>query len=185
LKAFNNKCEKFRALPDDDELVGDQMVVTDKKNAAREKLKNAIRSIMTKVSIKYSNRTVFFCGRRVARVARKQIDFLAEVGINDTAINRVLDACTGFEKAINIQQDKVADRDISVERRVEIGNKIYDELVILCNIGKDIWAETDPVKYEQYTIYESNNEQKIARKQKLASESVKVPKVLKSKSKKP
>ncbi len=203
LKGFNNKCEKFRALPDDDELVGDQMVVTDKKNTAREKLKNAIRSIMTKVSIKYSNRTgryrkfgtakigdmtdaqLFFCGRRVARVARNQMDFLAEVGINDTAISRVLDACTTFEKAINIQQDKVADRDISVERRVEIGNKIYDELVILCNIGKDIWAETDPVKYEQYTIYESNNEQKIARKQKLASETVKVPKVLKSKAKKP
>lgn len=203
LKAFNNNCEKFRALPDDDELVGDQMVVTDKKNAAREKLKNAIRSIMTKVSIKYSNRTgryrkfgtakigdmtdaqLFFCGRRVARVARNQMDFLAEVGINDTAISRVLDACTTFERAINIQQDKVADRDISVERRVEIGNKIYDELVILCNIGKDIWAETDPVKYEQYTIYESNNEQKIARKQKQAAEAVKVPKVLKSKAKKP
>ena len=36
----------------------------------------------------------------------------------------------------------------------------------LCNIGKDIWAERDPVKYEQYTIYESNNDQKVARKMK-------------------
>ena len=42
--------------------------------------------------------------------------------------------------------------------------ELYDEYIVLCNIGKDIWAENDPVKYENYTIYESNNDQKIARK---------------------
>ena len=200
LKTFKTNCDKFRALPDDDELVGDQMVVTEKKDSAREKLKNAIRSIMTKVSMKYSNRTgryrkfgtskmgdmtdaqLVFCGRRVARVARQQIDFLSEVGVSDTGINKVMEACRTFENAINIQQDKIADRDISVERRVEMGNKIYDELIIVCNIGKDIWVETDATKYEQYCLYESNNEQKKARKQKEAEQKVKVPKVLKKKS---
>jgi len=199
LKTFKSNCDKFRALPDDDELVGDQMVVTEKKDTAREKLKNAIRSIMTKVSMRYSNRTgryrkfgtakmgdmtdaqLVFCGRRVARVARQQIDFLAEVGINDTGISRVTEACRVFENAMNIQQDKVADRDISVERRVELGNKIYDELIIVCNIGKDIWVESDTTKYEQYCIYESNNEQKIARKKRQVEETAKVPKVLKKK----
>ena len=67
------------------------------------------------------------------------------------------------ETALNIQQDKVADRDIAVERRTEQGNKLYEELITLCNIGKDIWAETDPVKYENYCIYESNNDQKKAK----------------------
>lgn len=182
LKNFYEQCEKFRALPDDDELLGDQMVTTDKKYAAAEKLKAAIRSIMTRVSIKYSNRSgryrkfgtakmgdmtdaqLLFCGRRVARVARQQMDFLEEVGINHHAIERVQEACRNFELALNIQQDKVADRDIAVERRTEQGNKIYKELITLSNIGKDIWAERDPVKYEQYCIYESNNEQKKARK---------------------
>ena len=46
-------------------------------------------------------------------------------------------------------------------------------MVDVCNIGKDIWVEKDPVKYEQYCIYESNNEQKKARKQRLAAENVK------------
>ncbi|MEO1514255.1 MAG: hypothetical protein AAFV95_04560 [Bacteroidota bacterium] len=182
LEAFKNNCAKFRGLPDDDELVGDQMLTTEKKYTAAEKLKTAIRSIMTRVAIKYSNRSgryrkfgtaklgdmtdaqLLFCGRRVARVARAQIDFLAEVGVNENNIKRVMDACQKFEQALNIQQDKVADRDIAVERRTEKGNKIYEELVVLCNIGKDYWVEVDPVKYEQYTIYESNNEQKKARK---------------------
>ncbi len=185
LKAFFSTCDKFRKLPDDDELIGDQMVTTEKKATAAEKLKTAIRSIMTRVAMKYGNRSgryrkfgtaklgdmtdaqLLFCGRRVVRVARQQIDFLAEVGVNENVIKKVSDACTTFETALNIQQDRVAERDIAVERRIEQGNKIYQELVVLCNIGKDIWAEKDPVKYENYTIYESNNEQKKARKEKL------------------
>ena len=68
---------------------------------------------------------------------------------------------------MNIQQDKVADRDIAVENRIETGNTIYKEMVLLCDIGKDIWAETDLAKYENYAIYESNNDQKKKRKAKL------------------
>ncbi len=182
LKGFKAMCDKFRGLPDDDELVGDQMITTEKKYQAAENLKGAIRSLMTRVAMKYSNRSgryrkfgtakmgdmtdaqLLFCGRRVVRVARQQIDFLAEVGVNENVIKRVVDATQDFEQAVHIQQDKVSDRDIAVERRIEQGNKLYEELVTLCNIGKDIWAEVDPVKYEQYCIYESNNEQKKARK---------------------
>ena len=188
LKGFIARCDKFRNLPDDDELVGDQMITTEKKYAASEKLKTAIRSLMTRVAMKYSNRSgryrkfgtakmgdmtdaqLIFCGRRVMRVARQQIDFLADVGVNERVIKRISEAVQQFERAVNIQQDKVADRDISVERRVELGNELYDELVTLCNIGKDIWVETDTVKYENYCIYESNNDQKIARKERLKTE---------------
>ncbi|MCB9264720.1 MAG: hypothetical protein H6558_06835 [Lewinellaceae bacterium] len=188
LKGFKSLCDRFRALPDDDELLGDQMITTDKKYQAAENLKTAIRSLMTRVAMKYSNRSgryrkfgtakmgdmtdaqLIFCGRRVVRVARQQIDFLADVGVNENVIKRITDSTRDFEKAVNIQQDKVADRDISVERRIEQGNKLYEELTTLCNIGKDIWVERDPVKYENYCIYESNNEQKKARKAKLAKE---------------
>ncbi len=190
LTGFASQCERFKNLPDDDELVGDQMIVTEKKYEAAEKLKNAIRSIMTRVEMKYSNRSgryrkfgtakmgdmtdaqLLFCGRRVARVARIQADFLGDVGVSENQILRVLDACIAFENAINIQQDRVADRDIGVETRMEQGNFIYQKMVDVCNIGKDIWTDKDPVKYEQYCIYESNNEQKKARKQRLATENV-------------
>jgi len=187
LKGFKALCDQLHTLPDDDELVGEQMLMTEKKDAASEKLKTAVRSLMTRVAMKYNNRSgryrkfgtakmgdmtdaqLLFCGRRVVRVARQQIDFLAEVGVNETQIQRVVDAHQEFENALNIQQDKIADRDISVERRIEQGNKLYMELIVLCNIGKDIWAEKDLSKYESYTIYESNNDQKIARKEKLSA----------------
>lgn len=186
LKGFQNLCQKFQGLPDDDELLGDQMITTEKKYKASENLKGAIRSLMTRVAMKYSNRSgryrkfgtaklgdmtdaqLLFCGRRVIRVARQQMDFLADQGVNENVLSRIANACKDFESALNIQQDKVADRDISVELRVEQGNRLYDELIVLCNIGKDIWAENDPVKYENYCIYESNNDQKIARKEREA-----------------
>lgn len=183
LKTFHSMCEQFRKLPDDDEVLGDQMLMTEKKTIAADQLKGTIRSIMTRVAMKYSSRSgryrkfgtskmgdmtdaqLLFCGRRVARVARQQIDFLAEVGVNENVIQRTTEACRVFENAMHLQQDKVADRDITVERRTEQGNKLYQELVTLCNIGKDIWVEKDNSKYENYTLYESNNEQKKARKE--------------------
>jgi hypothetical protein len=186
--AFKAQCETFKALPDDDELIGEQMLATEKKYAAAENVKTAIRSIMTRVEIKYHNRSgryrkfgtakmgdmtdaqLLFCGRRVVRVSQMQMTVFESVGLNDLAIQRVSQACAEFETLVNIQQDKVSDRDIAVEIRTEQGNKIYEELVVLCNIGKDIWADKDKVLYEQYCVYESNNVQKIARKDKLKAE---------------
>jgi len=178
IKAFAAQCAQFQGIPGDDELVGDQMICTEKKYQAADKLRTAIRSVMTRVAMKYHDRTgryrkfgtskladmsdpqLLFCGRRVARVARQQIDFLSDIGVNENVIQRVLDACSEFENSLNIQQDKLHDRDIGVERRTDFGNKLYDELIVLADIGKDIWVERDPVKYQQYRLYESNADQK-------------------------
>jgi hypothetical protein len=109
-----------------------------------------------------------FCGRRVIRVARQQMDFIAEAGVNESVLTRITESAQEFERAVNLQHDKVADRDISVELRVDKGNLIYEELITLCNIGKDVWAEKDPTKYENYCVYESNNDQKKTRTARLA-----------------
>jgi hypothetical protein len=186
LKTFQALCEQFQTVPGDDELVGDQMIGTEKKNLAAEKLKTAIRSVMTRVALKFHDKTgryrkfgtaklgdmsdsqLLFCGRRVVRVARQQLDFLADTGLNENVLKRVMDAASEFENAMNIQQDKWHDRDIAVERRTDQGNKIYKELVTLCEIGKDIWVEKDRAKYDFYCLYESNNDQKKARKERTA-----------------
>jgi hypothetical protein len=187
LSKFQAMCERFKSLPDDDELLGDQMILTEKKSKAAQHLQAAIRGLMTRVAIKYNNRSgryrkfgasrlgdmtdaqLIFCARRVVRVARQQIDFLDDAGVNEQILGRISEAAQQFENAVNLQQDRIADRDIGVERRVEHGNDIYDELVVLCNIGKDIWDNRDPAKYENYCLYESNNEQKKARKAKVAA----------------
>lgn len=185
IQQFEELCDNFANQPDDDELVGTQMEATGKKNVAREQLKTAIRSVMTRVANKYNTRSghyrkfgtvkmndmsdakLLLCGRRVVRVANNLLAFLQETGLRQNHIDTVQKAAAAFENALHIQQDRISDRDIFVEKRVELGNELYRELVLVCNIGKDIWAETNKAKYENYTIYESNNEQKKARKKRL------------------
>ena len=158
------------------------MISTEKKGLAGEALRTAIRGVMTRVALKFHDKTgryrkfgtaklgdmtdpqLLFCGRRVVRVARAQIDFLGDVGVNENVLKRVADAAAAFETAMNIQHDRLHERDIAVERRMDQGNKIYAELVTVCNIGKDAWASRDRPKYDQYCIYESNNDQKKERK---------------------
>lgn len=172
LKRFGGMCERFLELPNDDELVGDQMVVTEKKYRAADALRAAIRSLMTRVALKFNQKSgryrkfgtsklgdmtdaqLIFCARRVVRVARQQIDFLADMGVNEDILRRITEAARVFENAVNIQQDKISDRDIAVERRVELANQLYEELVAICDIGKDIWNNQDASKYEQYKLYD-------------------------------
>jgi hypothetical protein len=185
---FEALCKAFEALPTDDELLGEQMTATQKKYDQREKLKTAIRNIMTRVETKYDSKTgryrkfgtaklhemndpnIILCGHRVMRVATAQMTFLVETGLRDTHVDSLREACAAFENAVHIQLDKVSDRDIAVESRVELCNKMYAELVLVCNIGKDIWAETNRTKYDNYCIYESNAEQKRQHRQKLKAE---------------
>jgi hypothetical protein len=188
IKQFEELCNTFSDQPDDDELIGNQMEATNKKNEAKEKLKTAVRSVMTRVASKYNTRSghyrkfgtlkmndmsdpkLLLCGRRVVRVSNKLLDFLAETGLRQAHIDAAQTTAAAFENAIHIQQDKVSDRDIFVEKRIELGNELYRELVLVCNIGKDIWAENNKAKYENYTIYESNNDQKKARKERSTKE---------------
>lgn len=189
LEALKAKCKAFNDLPSDDEMVGDQMEMTTAKGQAADELKVVIRSIMTRVAMKYPKRSgryrkfgtakigdmsdaqLLFCGRRVARVAQQLMPFLEEAGLSQIHIDKVKAACDTFEEAVNRKHDKVSDRDIMVETRTQMGNAIYEELVVLSNIGKDIWIDQDPVRYEQYVLYESNNDQKKARKAREAKES--------------
>jgi hypothetical protein len=176
----------FSNLPDDNELVGDQMQATQKKNDAAESLKTAIRTVMTRVAVKIdvksgkyrkfgtqkmndmSDANLLLCGLRVARVAEQVMPFLDGSGLKMDLIDRVRLCAKAFETALHIQFDKIAERDIAVEKRIELGNTVYRQLVLVCNIGKDIWAENNKAKYENYTIYESNNEQKKNRKKAAA-----------------
>ena len=94
IQSFKDLCTKLDNLPSDDEMLGEQMDFTEKKKTASEQLKVAIRSVMTRVAIKYNNRSgryrkfgtskmgdmtdaqLLFCGRRVVRVALQLFPFL-------------------------------------------------------------------------------------------------------------
>lgn len=182
---FEALCQKVADLPTDDELVGDQMLTTQKKYELRDKLKTAIRGVMTRVETRYDVRTgryrkfgttkihemndaaLLLCAHRVVRVAGSSMAFLAETGLTQAHLDAVRQATAEFENAVHVQLDRVAERDIAVENRVDISNVLYHELVIICNIGKDIWAEKNRTHYDNYCIFDSNAEEKRQRRERL------------------
>ena len=52
-------------------------------------------------------------------------------------------------------QDKIGDRDILQEARVEAGNAIYSTLVSYTTIGQTIWKATNVAKYNDYVVYDT------------------------------
>jgi hypothetical protein len=46
-------------------------------------------------------------------------------------------------------------REEETENRIIKGNTLYTELVLVCEMGKSIWAEESPAKYQDYVIYET------------------------------
>ena len=48
------------------------------------------------------------------------------------------------------------ERLLATDNRIELGNKLYDELMILSQVGKNVWRYTSPVKYDDYIVYQSS-----------------------------
>ena len=113
--AFEKMVKSFGDLPDDNELVGDQMLATQKKNDAAEALKTAVRTVMTRVTVKIdaksgryrkfgthkmndmSDANLLLCGLRVARVSEQLLPFLEDSGLKQELIDKVRQSTKAFE----------------------------------------------------------------------------------------
>jgi len=171
--AFEVDTNVFENFVTDREALGDQEQATERKDAKAEEVRVAIRSILTRVENKFTvhaarykkygtealtlldDANLIICARRVVRVATSDLPVLstAPYGLSQAIITN-LSTLTGEMEALLIEQKvKIGDRDVLQEDRVELGNKLYDTLVIHCNSGKTIWETRDQAKYNDYVIY--------------------------------
>jgi hypothetical protein len=49
-------------------------------------------------------------------------------------------------------EDKAENRDIETQNRVQKGNTLWDKMVTLASIGKSLYADTNPAKYNDYVL---------------------------------
>ncbi len=169
--AFETLAQEFDDLPTDEEAQGDVSDATEIKDAAAEALKVKIRTIRTMAQNKWGDGAAKYrsfgfegmddmndsdlhrLGKRVGRRATANLAALESEGLTEDMITALGTANTTFDDAIDAMEDKVKDRDLSTQSRVDKGNACYKELVRLCNIGKDLWAARDEAKYNDYVIY--------------------------------
>ena len=183
--AFKALGDDFENLPTDEELVADISYATENKNAKANELKIGIRAIAVRVENKwgvnsalyrkfgvtgmnkFNDRDLLTCGKKVHRNGTAYLAQLAGEGLTAGILTDFLALVNEFEQTLNDLDEAVAERDIKAEERMLKGNELYALTVKYCNIGKQIWADVSPAKYNDYVIYATASPGTLAAPQNL------------------
>lgn len=173
---LDNMRDDFDDFPTDLELLGLQTDATEKKLAAEEKLKAAIRVVRDIAYDKYEGKSFYKSfgfddmdgmrdaelhrlAKRTVRVGNTLLTDLATNGLTPALLNAVTATDNDFDTALDAQAAAVENRDIAQQTRVRKGNTLYDEFARLCRIGKSLYGNgIDPAKFNDYIILFPDNE---------------------------
>lgn len=171
--ALESRTNVFSEGVTDVELVGDQTEVTIGKDALADQLQEAIRGVMSRVVLKYDEKSATYrkfgtealsqqsdaellvVASRVFKVGTTMLADLTVHGLTAVMLSNVKAVRGQLEEELVSMKLKIADRDIEQESRVEAGNEIYTALVKYTKTGRSIWASSNVAKYNDYVIYDT------------------------------
>ena len=163
--------DAFEILPSDEVLLAYIIAATEAKTAKAESVKETIRNMVTRCQIKwgvdswqekslgvygmnkYTDDSLLSAGRRVHSQMTTFLPDLADTGLTQAMLDDTADLNDEFEVAKNLQFRRTSERDKETEVRINKGNEIYSLVSTYCEIGKRVYAKSDPVKYNEYIIY--------------------------------
>jgi len=170
LTALEGLNDTFRDLPDDVEWAGMVSEKTEEKDAALLVCEAGVRNIRRMASNIFGEhsakyRRFGFTGindlREVERIkayfrvwrrASAHVADLASEGLTPVVLADFRNACEAADDAYDALADTINDRDVATEERIELGNRIYAEVVKICNTGKTYWFDKVEAKYNDYVI---------------------------------
>lgn len=173
INTFETARDAFSDKPTDVELMGLMMYATQQKNEARLLLLEEIRQVVGRARLVFSendgryrafgtedlsNQTdndLVRTGRRVVRMGTNFLGDLAAKGLTQAILDNLLVLTNDFDVKIDVQGDKVKERDIAVDERIKLGNELYALLVELGDVGKLYWSSKNEAYYNDYVIYKS------------------------------
>jgi hypothetical protein len=171
---FDELKESIDAFSDtttDVESLNTQTDTTTTKDAKAEELRQAIRTVMSRVVLVFAEGSsnykkfgaellskqldsdLLITGKRVVRVANEFFAALEPKGLQAEMLTAIINIRTEFEELIVDVKLKIAERDTEQQQRVEKANAIYETLVKYAVTGQNIWVSTDVAKYNDYIIY--------------------------------
>lgn len=173
LTDLENLISEFSEILTDDELLGTQIIATEKKDNLAKKLKSDIGSIMTRVENHFGVHSAIYrhfgissistleggevstAADKVCRVAKIYLAQLAEEGLTQAIITDLKTQSETYKTALDEQEDAIAARDVATDNRIEKANEIYRLVVKYCQTGKRIWENKNEAKYNDYVIYDT------------------------------
>ncbi len=151
---------------------------TDNKNKLRFSLIELIRSMNLRAEMKWgkkstnykrlaaSNLTVLkdnhllVKARDVHSFMTEFLTDLEEFGLTQTLLDDLNNLNLQFENAFKSIADAKKNREDKTFERINKGNEIYKLIAMYCEIGKKVFAHTNPAKYKQYLLYGTKKQKK-------------------------
>lgn len=167
----------FKDCSPDEYWAGDMINATYNKNAKRDELLVATRQITERARIRFGSENGILSrfavsglshqtdndlvrtGRNVAKNATNYATELLEEGVTAPMVAAYLALIVEFDELIDIQKEKIQDRDTAVEDRIAKGNALYALLTKLSARGKLCWQDSSEARYNDYVIYTSSQQQ--------------------------
>ncbi len=174
------KCISFTKIDFDKYSIGVQRIATDNKNTLMTRLQESIRQMNWRAESKWGADASEYqkLGAQnislqpedsLLRISRSMYDLLNEhlpelsdFGLSETILEDFQNLTNEFEEAITAQNNAIVQRQADKKQRIQMGNELYRELSIYCDIGKKLYAKTNPAKYYNYVIYDKPSKGKIA-----------------------
>ena len=72
------------------------------------------------------------------------------------AIEELKQTATQFTSLMVQVRLSDSERSIATQGRTILANELYDELMQMCQAGKMVWKDTDPVKFQDYIVHETS-----------------------------
>ena len=163
--------DQFSATKPDDYYLALAAIETENKDAARDTLAIALRTIYVAAENVYETGTAHYeafgnpaltrltdeelirNSHMAVGTARKFLTQLADEGINEAYLVSTEALTDNFDRAVDVQREAQQARDLATEDRILKGNALYKMIVKICNSGKDAWAPVNESKYNDYIIY--------------------------------
>lgn len=172
---LKNKGDDFEMLPSDEYAAGMQAIATENKNNLLSILKDKTYQMAWRVEAKWGinstqykmlgvtglhnqpEDTILRLSRNVSRCMEMFLSDLEEFGLTQDIIDDYNVNINDVEVAKNNQNDAMIQRDAATQERIVAGNELYKIVVSYCEIGKRLYAKTNPAKYNDYIIYTNVN----------------------------
>ncbi len=171
ITTFETLGNAFEVFPPDDVYLGEIKELTDEKDELRANCTVLIQNISgyydqkwgigsgkyTTLSIdnlqtKGDDSFLVACRNVVSR-ATADLSALTSIGLTQLMIDDLEDEAQLFEDKRNALTTAREFREQQTYLRIQKGNELYELLTKYSKIGKLIWENTDPIKYDEYILY--------------------------------
>jgi hypothetical protein len=168
---FKTKIDDFIALPQDVALEADEINTTQAKSTLANELRIMLRAFATRAKLAFGetngnykrfhskelsrmpDANLYLFGGVVMEAATDLLTEMASTGLTQDMIDDLTDKNEEFRIALAAQSAAIADRDNAAHNRVIKANELYTLLVRYCDVGKEIWYETNEAYYNDYILY--------------------------------